>query len=422
MQESQYKAFTISNSFLATVIHFIEKSLSEIKDAATESTGQLMDSSIEMGKVSSKRKAEAEKMMAETHLNPDENLSKEIESHQQDVDAIMDAAMGDSASSSELSPDEVARAQSRREGGKFSKNVEAISKYEEKLTEILVKMAGSLSNEDVMKQLLENVVIGQVDLIAFLQIFPDTSANSPKGSEIITHMNKILADTKKRCRSTEEKKALNSAYNGFEEKLQTDVGVTSLGQISNIIDYTLRYSAFLKTLIGILKTGYSDIIENATTGIYAINDSATEMKEHANSVMRQGERGEFKNQSMSDFEKEEESMFGEQKESTPINSEIFTLPKGMLANMDDDVGNQLMTMMGCLSIGDVIGQRIGNLNTACDALHRILLFLQKNMEEKLEPEKMKKINSDCAAYIKKSFVTEEERLLFTRILEERSAA
>lgn len=416
MQDSQYKAFLKNNSFLSMMMLYIEKSLEDIKVSAAESTAKLMESSLEMGQLSSQRKAEAEKMMSQAHFSPDTDLEKEIEANQQDVDSILEEAKSTSQEDGEVDSKEVARAQARRAGGKFSKNIEAISMYEEKLTEILVKMAGSLSNEDVMKQLLENVILGQEALIKFFSSMPTDLSDPMLGKDIEDMIKDIVEESQKRCRSTQERRALEASLKRYNGSIDTFDRINNLSQVAGVLNFVFSYSHFLKTLIGMLKSGYSDIIETATDSIYAINDSASAMKFHADSLMRQSEEGDFKNVSMSQVEQEEDSIFGDSVDTKSHNPDILVIPKGILENMDVDVGNQLMTMMGCLSIGDVIGQRIGNINKAFDALHRILNFFQTDLDRKLNPATTDKIHKDCIAFIKKTFVTEEERILFEDLL------
>ena len=423
MEDPKYEAFKMGGIFFTKIISYIEQSLFSIRSSATESTGKIMDAAMEMSTISRKRKEEAEKMMQDMHLNPDKNMEKELEQHQKDVDDILESAMqgGDSKESSH----DLERARSRREGGKFSKNVEAISMYEEKLTQILVSMSGSLSNEDVMKQLLENIVDGGKDLADFLgEISLQAKID---GKSVNDKMGSIIANSKKRCKSVREKKGLEEAFSNFKTSMAIDEKTSNMVNITNIIGFSLSYNLYIKSLLKVLKEGYSDIIDAATQSIYSINDSASQMKTHANSIMMQTKDGGFENQSMSDYEKEQGSLFPQiEKQNLDAQKEakleLFSVPKDLLAGMDDQVGNQMMDVMGSLSVGDVISQRINNIYRTCEALQKIFHFLYDDLENRLDTKTLSKVQKDCEDYIRSTFVTEEERILFNTLFEEKLSA
>ena len=161
-----------------------------------------------------------------------------------------------------------------------------------------------------------------------------------------------------------------------------------------------------------LSEGYSEIIDKAMNSVSEMSQTSSEFKKHADSMMVKGANDQFSNQSMSDHEKNESELFSEAEQSEKRGLTKFNVPKEMLANLDDEMGNHLVMMMGSLSVGDVVAQRVENLSTISQGMLKIIVHVLEDPQNRLDPEKLNKISADYLAFMKKTFVSSEERKTF----------
>ncbi|MEZ4741170.1 MAG: hypothetical protein R3B45_01765 [Bdellovibrionota bacterium] len=87
-----------------------------------------------------------------------------------------------------------------------------------------------------------------------------------------------------------------------------------------------------------------------------------------------------------------------------------------MSTMDDAVAGLLMDVMGALSNGDVISQRLEHLSRSVTALKLGLSYVLVDINKRFTVNDMKKLRADLNDYMLRQYSSEEERLLHEEIM------
>lgn len=157
--------FASSREFVLFINKFtevIELQLAGVRSMIEQSVDHVMkginDISTEIGE----RAQVADRALEQTYYDPDHKTQELVTSIQDSVDAVIENAR---AHLHEDSVDELAPSSSlldnklRRFGGQFSKYMEALSNIDKEAGMILYSMISALSNDDVIRQRLEHILM-----------------------------------------------------------------------------------------------------------------------------------------------------------------------------------------------------------------------------------------------------------------------
>ncbi|MFK7826745.1 MAG: hypothetical protein AB8G05_21565 [Oligoflexales bacterium] len=86
-----------------------------------------------------------------------------------------------------------------------------------------------------------------------------------------------------------------------------------------------------------------------------------------------------------------------------------------LKQLDANLHDLLMKMMGTLSTDDVVGQRLEHISSAIKILNKGLVGLVSNFDDKFKLEYIKKMNSSLETKVFKSYTMEVEKKIFTKV-------
>lgn len=145
--------------FLRQYMSVMEKQLNEIRAIMISTTKGVMGEIEKMSANTEVGKKQAEDMLTNLYLNPDDGAKELVGSIQDAVDDIVNQAQEGAVheGSSEVNEDEVLRMKIRRFGGVFSKHMEALSTLDDNIKEVLLSIMGALSTDDVIDQKLDHV-------------------------------------------------------------------------------------------------------------------------------------------------------------------------------------------------------------------------------------------------------------------------
>ncbi len=148
-------------SFLRNYTEAMTLQIDAIQSQVDSSISNVMQSLQELSASTELKKAEAEKALEATYLNPDAGTALMVESMQKSTDEIFEQAQ-----QAELSNDATVSFSAsmdnsddvRRMGGLFSKHMESMSTMDDSVRSLVLTMVGCLSNADVVKHRLDHIV------------------------------------------------------------------------------------------------------------------------------------------------------------------------------------------------------------------------------------------------------------------------
>jgi hypothetical protein len=154
--DASYKIIVLLQQYCEVLARQTEASQKQMDS----STFEVMNAIYSLSQDSEKRKNEAEKLLEETYLAPTGNASELFSSVQSSTDDIFEqATLAITDTKQNLTQVEDKSVDMRRLAGKFSKNMESLSTFDESIKSILLSMTGVLSNNDVISQKLEHIVM-----------------------------------------------------------------------------------------------------------------------------------------------------------------------------------------------------------------------------------------------------------------------
>jgi hypothetical protein len=147
-------------SFLRNYTEAMTLQIDAIQSQVDSSVVNVMQSLQDLSASTETKKAEAEKALEATYLDPDAGTALMVESIQKSTDDIFEQAQRDELSDDVVVTSSAAADQAdnvRRMGGLFSKHMESISTMDDSVRDLVLTMVGCLSNTDVVKQRLDHV-------------------------------------------------------------------------------------------------------------------------------------------------------------------------------------------------------------------------------------------------------------------------
>ncbi len=146
-------------AFIRAYTDVLEKQLQAVRDTMRETTEGVMDGIQRISDRTAEKKKEANTVLVSTYTNPSEDAKKTMDSVQDAVAAVFDAAQGTKPASVTAAPtDDDLKAKLRRHAGFFSKHMEALETLDEDVQGMLLTMMGMLSRDDVISQRVDHVV------------------------------------------------------------------------------------------------------------------------------------------------------------------------------------------------------------------------------------------------------------------------
>lgn len=141
-------------AFIRSYTDVLEKQLQAVRETMRETTEGVMDGIQKISDSTARKKKEANTVLMTTYTNPSDDAKKTMDSVQDAVSAVFDAAQGTKpATAGPTDADKL-----RRHAGFFSKHMEALETLDEDVQGMLMTMMGMLSRDDVISQRVEHVV------------------------------------------------------------------------------------------------------------------------------------------------------------------------------------------------------------------------------------------------------------------------
>jgi hypothetical protein len=147
-------------SFLRNYTDAMILQIDAVQTQVDTSVLNVMQSLQELSASTEMKKAEAEKALEATYLDPDAGTALMVESIQKSTDDIFEQAQRDEQSNGATVPSSSPEDHTdnvRRMGGLFSKHMESISTMDDSVRELVLTMVGCLSSADIVKQRLDHI-------------------------------------------------------------------------------------------------------------------------------------------------------------------------------------------------------------------------------------------------------------------------
>ncbi len=155
-------------------------------------------------------------------------------------------------------------------------------------------------------------------------------------------------------------------------------------------------------------------VEQMMASVSAINDAADFKLKKADEVLVKGsDQGTFVSKSA----KELDSQFANPSGRVKAINEHISSHMATLSNLDENVRSLLFSIMGALSMDDVIRQRLEHVTTSISAMETGITRVVKEFAAvKLGDAEAHNINSEMADKMYRSFTMEDEKKVFKNIL------
>ena len=204
--------------------------------------------------------------------------------------------------------------------------------------------------------------------------------------------------------------------------------------IQFISAYTTMIEAHVVSVRKILEETVSEVMQ----GVAEISDQTRIKKEEADSALfrvytkpddeeaaalndvQNSVDHIFTAASMTDRERQEDSIVssGEQSEATSVIenklrrvSGKFSKHMEALSTLDDELKEQLITMMGALSNDDVIGQRLEHICKGIHALNVAITHVMADYQARCVDGEIVAVKDQVLSYVYATYTTEEEKRL-----------
>lgn len=404
----QFKCFinTLKNHMLLT-IHQID--MIKVEFVKTEET--VMENVLSIDQLTNKEKSNAEQLMIDTHLNPDQESEKHMLNAQASADEIFESALNTEDSDPNSTIEDCHnKAKNRRDAGKFSKNAEAISMLSEKLQHTLTNLVGALSEDDLIFQRLENVKDATNYMVMYLSNLDEKFESKFNDSQIKSAQFEILDTVNKRLVSTDETKLFEKFYSDYATKwvFHSDKPVEKHVELATILlSFISTYCLYLKEQLSEISDQVINVVQGAIGSILEIDGVTNEKIKHADTMLLPDTDGDGNciRSSIKEYEAEVLKIDAEETQQT---SKIF-ITQDMLKSVESDLSEKVLHMMGELSIEDLIVQRIMHIKFALNGISQMLEFNIRNFSKQLKLNRFQKTNDELLEYIYNSYTLEKEK-------------
>lgn len=347
------------------------------------------------------RKEEAEAALIETHLNPDAETATALAQTQDAVDALIESMAGGSLPEETTGPSRV--------GAKFSKTVEAISGLHSGLSQPLVNIMGVLSYEDVVGQRLSHITSTMNHLSEELGHLVG-GLNQPISQDAVeAFRHSLLTFSLSQYTITEEKQLFYKYYPKNDRGTVTPTSGENVAGIVGILNFLAVFLKLLEDQLTAVSENISSTVSEAMATILSIGSISDERKKHADTMLirnKEGSSDQFVAASIEEAER------NEQPHTT--SSEKLGQSSSMMSALENELNEQILRMMGELSIDDVVGQRLEHVIASFDDL----LIFTNEVVSQLSAHPGPDINPMTQDFLKKihrSYTMESEKACFQEV-------
>lgn len=238
--KDEQERFAASREFVRFINQYtevIELQLTGTRRMMEDAVDQVMSGIQELSEELESKSKHAEKVLEHTYLNPDQKTSEFVSSIQSSVDVVFEEARGqlrqsmDQAGKEMEIQSQVVEDRLRRFGGRFSKYMEALSTMDQEIGKIIYKMISALSNDDVIRQRLEHLLLSVHALKVGLSYVLIDFQERFSMQEVSLLKKDLLAYTYRLYTSEHEKDIYESIFTAPEEgeqpKSSSDILKTS---------------------------------------------------------------------------------------------------------------------------------------------------------------------------------------------------
>jgi hypothetical protein len=202
-------------SFLRNYTEAMTLQIDAVQSQVDTSMLNVMQSLQELSASTEMKKAEAEKALEATYLDPDAGTALMVESIQKSTDDIFEQAQRDELSKEVTVPSSSSEDHSdnvRRMGGLFSKHMESISTMDDSVRDLVLTMVGCLSSSDVVKQRLDHIAeLMRAMNLGLGNVIVDLDARLNERA-IATFKDSLLDFTYKKYTTEEERSAFKQVF------------------------------------------------------------------------------------------------------------------------------------------------------------------------------------------------------------------
>lgn len=205
-----------------------------------------------------------------------------------------------------------------------------------------------------------------------------------------------------------------------------------------LIDFLERYSALMELQLNNIRVTMEGTAENVLSGVKGISDATQQKKEQAEEALEQTYiNPDAETQVLVDgLQKMIDDLFEDAKdkfdkgeclaELTSLEPDVllqnrlkrfdsrFTRDMEGIDDLNDDLRNFLMGMIGALSSEDVIAQRLDHLIMAIKVLQTGLNYVLIDYENRCKYGELQKVLVDIKNYTFRQYTTEDEKNEFHR--------
>jgi hypothetical protein len=172
-------------TFMKNYTDLLEHHLQDIHATMRETDEGVMEGINQISNATAEKKRKANEVLVNTYTNPDDETKKSMDSVQDEVNRILEAASSGAVGAADAPTvtaavqDDELREKMRRSAGLFSKHMEAMETLDDDLQGVLLNMMGMLSRDDVISQRVHHVIMAM--------------------NELQTGLTHMLADVETRC-------------------------------------------------------------------------------------------------------------------------------------------------------------------------------------------------------------------------------
>lgn len=206
-------------------------------------------------------------------------------------------------------------------------------------------------------------------------------------------------------------------------KLETSktMGTPKLETVSNRDAEVTELLLFVRNFARLMDQQLSDTrkimektVEQMMNSVSAINDAADIQLKKADEVLVKDKDNQT---FVSKRAKEVDSNFADPAGRVKVLNEHISTHMATLGNLDESVRSVLFSIMGALSMDDVIRQRLEHVTTSMNAMENgVGRVLAEFSAGRLVDADAKLINSEMADKMYRSFTMEEEKTVFRNVL------
>ena len=354
-----------------------------VQESIAKSLAKVTQGLADLGDVSAALRQKAETSFEKSYLDPDLIQASKHQEIQDQVDAVLNQLNNG---------EETGAQQINQIGSEYNKGLEAVSILDQKVSAILFDLMGALSADDVIGQRIACLIAIIRKEQEFIKNFLDFG--SPK--MMVTDLDSWCQTLHDSCRSflktAEDERVFDTSVGG---KLALTFGnMDALQTWAQVLNYVGGYVSFNCGILISIEKLFAATIEAANNAIYSLDSSAQGGRDHAKSKVRRQASGDF-----ASIVVDNNNHVGSQ----------------MVEEASDEVSKGIFEMMGVLSIGDVVGQRLGTTVQLSTELKELIdkfnIDVKSGGLQKLTEERIKE-----SIKISKTFFTNEtDKKIFNSI-------